>query len=203
MNIIEAIETGDIEYLKNNIGKFNPNQKGQYDFHLLHRAVHLGHCEIVQLLINNGADIDIFDEDRFTPLHSIIDGNENNWFECIELLIQNGANINTYRVWRDFDDTKSKESILITAIRESVYIEVIKLLLEHGADVNFIDSDGDKAINYAYDSHLYDIIELLKKYGAEYDGKTTKEEQIMIDYAIGMKESYKLREQMAKNKKNT
>ena len=202
MNIIEAIETNNIEYVINNKGKFNPNQRGQYDFYLLHRAAYLGNYEIVQLLLDYGADIDIFDEDRFTPLHSIIDGNENNWFDTIELLIKNGANVNTYRVWRDFDETKSKESILITAVCSGLDAAVVELLLKNNADVNFIDSSGDKAINYAHDLGYMDIVKLLNKYGAEYDGKITKDEQIMIDYAIGMEESYKIRNKLKKREDN-
>lgn len=179
MDIVEAVEKNDIQFVKNNINKINPNQKGQYGYPLLHRAVHLGYCEIVQCLLNNGADIDIFDTDRFTPLHSIIDGNDNNWIDCIELLIKNGANVNTYRTYREFTEKESKESILITAVHEGVWIEVIKLLLINGADVNFIDSSGDRAINYAHDHGLYDVVDLLKEYGAEYDGKITNEEQIL------------------------
>lgn len=198
MDIIEAIEKNDVEFVKNNIGKFDPNQKGQYGFHLLHRAVYLGHLEIIELLIDNGADIDILDEDHFTPLHSTIGGNEDNWFYVIELLIKKGANVNSFMSWRDFDETQSKESILITAIKEEVWIEVIKLLLENGADVNFVDNNGDRAINYAYDRNITEVLDLLKQYGAEYDGKETEESKLETEYALGTAESYKLREKLSK-----
>jgi len=167
MNIIKAVEQNDIEYIKNNIGKFNPNQMGQYDFPLLHRATYLGHLEIIEILIDNGADVNILDSYKETPLLSIIDSNENNWFECIDLLISKGANIS--------------EEILIKAVRNETFIDVIRLLLENGADIDFIDSDGGKAINYAYDLGLYNVVELLKDYGAVYDGRVTKYEQILRD----------------------
>jgi ankyrin repeat protein len=147
----------------------------------------------MQLLIDNDADINIKDEDKFTPLHSIIKGNQNNWFECIELLLKNKADVNTKCYYKE---SGYQETPLITAVRNEIYIEFIKLLLKNGADVNIADSDGDKAINYAYDHHLYDILELLKEYGAEYDGKITQEEQIERGFAIGMAESYKIREKL-------
>lgn len=178
--ISEAVEKNDIVFLKENLDKFNPNQNGQYDYPLLHRACYLGHLETIEFLIDNGADIDILDKFDSTPLSSIIDGNENNWFDCIELLINKGS--------------KLQEDILIEAVRNEIYIEVIKLLLDNGADIDYIDGDGDKAINYAYDKNLYETIKLLEQYGAVYDGKITNEEQILRDYAIGMLESDKLRE---------
>jgi len=190
MNISEAIEKNDINFIKENIGNFNPNSNGLYDFSLLHRAVYHGYLKLIQLLIDIGADVNIRDKDNFTPLHSIIDGNQNNWFECIELLLKNKADVNTKHCWQE---SGCQETPLITAVRNEVYIEVIKLLLEHGADVNIVDSDGDKAINYAYDHNLKDVIKLLEEYGANYDGKITNEEQIERDFAIGMVESYKLR----------
>ena len=195
-NIIDAVENNDIEYLKNNLGKFDPNQIGAYGFSLLHRTAYFGYLEMIELLIDNGANVDILDEDHFTPLHSIIEGNEDNWFDTIELLIKKGANVNSYMYWRDRKESESKESILITAIKYEMHIEVIKLLLENGADVDFIDANGDKAINYAYDLIFYKAFELLKEYGAEYDGKTTKDEEILQGYAIGMEESYKLRKEL-------
>lgn len=177
MTVVEAIETNNINFIKENIGTFNPNQIGEYGFPLLHRAAHLGFIEIIELLIDNGADVDIYDEDHFTPLHSVIDGNESNWYDVIELLVKKGANVNTYRKWKDCN--QDEESILITAVRSELWEGVVELLLRNGADVDYIDSSGDKAINYAYDLNLPEIINILKKYGAKYDGKITEDEQIM------------------------
>lgn len=51
MTIIKAVETNNINFIKENIGTFNPNQKGEYGFPLLHRAAHLGFIKIIELLI--------------------------------------------------------------------------------------------------------------------------------------------------------
>ncbi|MGM0519805.1 MAG: ankyrin repeat domain-containing protein [Campylobacterota bacterium] len=180
MNIIQAIETNDIQFVRNNIGKFNQNQNGQYDFPLLHRACYLGHLEIIELLIDNGADLEIEDEHKNTPLFSVIDNCQDNWFYVIELLVKKGAKVDG--------------SMLVEAVKQEKYIDVIKLFLDNEADIDYIDECGDKAINYAYDCNYNEAIELLEKYGAVYDGKITNEELILRDYAVGMLESEKLRE---------
>ena len=72
--------------------------------------------------------------------------------------------------------------------------ELIELFIKNGADVNaYDDIDGGNIINVAYDRGMYDIVEILKKHGASYDGKITENEQMMRDYALGMLESEKLR----------
>lgn len=189
MDIIDAIECNDIEFITKNLGKFDPDQKGKYGYPLLHRAAYLGHLEAMQILIDNGANIDIFDEDRFTPLHSIIDGNENNWYDCIELLIKNGANVNSYMSWKDSNESESKESILITSVKEEVWIKVIELLLENGADVDFVDSDGKKASDYALNSNYDEAFILIRKY-PKVDKNDTKSVEKFFDNGTKVRITY-------------
>ena len=50
-----------------------------------------GHLETVELLINNGADINDSTNYRFTPLH---EASRHGFRDIVELLIIKGANIN-------------------------------------------------------------------------------------------------------------
>ncbi len=197
--IFQAIEEENINFIKENLDKIDVNQKDDIGYSLLHRAVYYGNCKIVRLLLTSGANINILDNDNFTPLHSIIEGNQNNWFDCIELLLKNNANVNTELCWQE---SNHKESPLITAVRNGVYIDVIKLLIEHGADINYKDSDNDNAIRYANDLGRNDVFKLLEEKGAIYDDQLTSNELMMIEYAQGMEKSYKLREQRQKTQKN-
>jgi serine/threonine-protein phosphatase 6 regulatory ankyrin repeat subunit B len=45
--------------------------------------------------------------------------------------------------------------------------EVVKLLLEKGADVNAKNKEGMTALKYASENGHKEIVELLKSYGAE------------------------------------
>jgi len=59
---------------------------------LLHEAVSYDHKEIVELLIDKGAELNIKDDDGVTPLHEAVDSISQK--DIIELLITNGADIN-------------------------------------------------------------------------------------------------------------
>ena len=58
---------------------------------------------------------------------------------------------------------------LMTAI-ELKHVEIAKLLIESGADVNIRDNSGISPIMVAEDYLLEDVVKLLLKYGADTDG---------------------------------
>ena len=57
----------------------------------LHRATAEGHIDVVNELIQNGADINATDMFQYTPLHN---ASRNGHPDVVQLLIQNGADIN-------------------------------------------------------------------------------------------------------------
>ncbi|OZH54327.1 hypothetical protein AFK68_11665 [Hydrocoleum sp. CS-953] len=90
---------------------------GKYS--LLHEAVALGNKNLIELLIANGVDINIQDEDGNTALHY---GKDNQ--EITQLLIANGANVNA----------KNKEGN--TSLHQTENLKVAQLLITNGADIN-------------------------------------------------------------------
>ena len=110
--------------------------------------------EVVRLLIENGADVNqqFGKHSQVTPLTQAIEKGD---LEMVQLLVQNGANVNLDLPQRDpkeFLGTGTTEhytirwgsvygggTALFAAIR-SGNIEIIKYLVENGADVNATDS---------------------------------------------------------------
>lgn len=182
--IFQAIEENNSDFIEKNIKNIDINQKNNFGHSLLHRASYFGNCKIIKLLLDNNADINILDEYNETPLHPIIDDCQGDWYDSIELLLNNGADTNTI--------SESGESPLLTAVINEKWVGIVELLINHKANINFKDSNEDNAIRYAYDLGLTEIIELLEKNGAIYDGKLTSQEIIMREYAKGMEESYKI-----------
>jgi ankyrin repeat protein len=97
-------------------------------------AVRLGQAEMVQLLLEHGADVSSTDSLGCTPLHRPHD-------EAVALLLlQHGADTSA----RDNDG----ETPLDTAARRG-HEAVAKVLLQHGADVSATDTLGMTALHWA------------------------------------------------------
>ena len=88
-----AAEKGDIKkvatFLKSGI---DPNLQDQKDWLALHYASKRGYLEVVQYFLENGANIDVYEEehDRTVLQLAIIEGH----LEMVKLLIEKGADIN-------------------------------------------------------------------------------------------------------------
>lgn len=121
--LILAIMNEYIDMIKliiNYISDINDNYN--YDFMSpLHLACDIGNIEIVQLLLENGADTDILDNDFMTPLHY---ASNRNHFKIIKKLIKYKAKINQL-------DKYNRLPIHLTTDQN-----ITKYLLDKGSYVN-------------------------------------------------------------------
>ena len=62
-------------------------------------------------------------------------------YEFVDLLIENGADINYY--------TKDSQETALTFATSAGHTEIVKLLIHHGANINHKKSNGDTAIDIA------------------------------------------------------
>ncbi|MBQ4875143.1 MAG: ankyrin repeat domain-containing protein [Rickettsiaceae bacterium H1] len=94
-----------------------------------------GHKEIVELLLQHGADFDAKDKEGKTALMlSLLRRN----MDIAKLLLQHGANV-------DAKDKEGKTALIVAA--KNGNMEVVKLLLQHGANVvNVKDNEGKTAL---------------------------------------------------------
>ena len=137
----------------------------------LYAAIRGGHRDIVELLIQHGADVNAKNNTWrrvYTPLQrAAITGRT----EAVKLLLEAGANISVK------DDRGQTLLHLILDMRNSDYNQyrlskdTVELLLAKGEDVNLKDNDGRTPLHLAAESADGDIVELLLGKGAKIDEK--------------------------------
>ncbi|KGO77047.1 NACHT nucleoside triphosphatase [Penicillium italicum] len=144
-----------------------------------------GFLDIVQLLIQKGADISASDSFRETPLYVAC---ENGHIEVVRLLLDKGADVHYqgpfgYSPMHNASSEGFSEIVLllidrgayINALSEfgdtplyfacySGHIEVVRILLEAGAEVHHWNQHKDTAVNAAsYTGHLHIVLLLIDK----------------------------------------
>ncbi|XP_064616268.1 ankyrin-1-like [Liolophura sinensis] len=138
----------------------------------LNLAIENNHVECARLLLENGAKAD----------HSYFMGSEINLvplenLACLELLLQHGANPNTFN--------RCGHSPLMKACKEH-QIEAVRILLANGADVNLLCPsrfDTKTALHFAVQSGNIVITDLLLKNGAK-TRRTSTFKYTPLHYAV-------------------
>lgn len=156
----DAIKTGKVEVVRDLLSKgldINAKERG---YTPLYTAVAFN-CsqDVLKLLIDHGADLNIKDKQGWTPLQHILNsyGNPTN----AKILTDAGADVNT--------KNHSGQTIFhLAAIKKD--ISLIEYLLAKGIDVDSRDNEGQTPLYHAAalnkDDIYFDVAEMLLKNGA-------------------------------------
>ncbi len=130
------------------------------------QAARGGSIEMMELLLAHGADIDYQHGDYdFTPLLAVVLNRDT---AGMKFLLDRGA-----------DPNKSGADDNITPLmmpfqrysqhlsRDDEKIEIVRLLLQYGADINGEDRDGRTVLNYARNSGMRESVRFIKDAGVE------------------------------------
>jgi ankyrin repeat protein len=112
------------------------------------RAANNGDKEMVQLLMENGADPTIYTADRQTPIHAVLAGRtrEKDALELIRLFYTAGTDINMVALVNHREEVRGGTA-LHYAVRKR-YKDVIRELASWGIDMDAVDQDGLTALDY-------------------------------------------------------
>ncbi|MFH2138196.1 MAG: ankyrin repeat domain-containing protein [Candidatus Omnitrophota bacterium] len=120
----------------------------------LHIAIGGIKTEMVKFLIDKGANLNIGDGMNYTPLHGALCKNEEYATKYVKMLLdKGGVDVNVQTI-------PEKHSPLMFAA-DSGYLEIVKLLVDKGADVNLKDSSGKTALDRARKSGENEVAEFL------------------------------------------
>jgi len=110
-----------------------------------------GHTPVVEYLLDKGAAIEAKDSSGRSALMYASSGP---YAETVGLLLSKGAEVNVQGALEGF-------TALMTAAAEG-QLEVVRILLEHGADPSLKDQDGDTAGSFAEENGHAAVVELLR-----------------------------------------
>ena len=183
--ILEACKEGDIRRVEDMIKKgVDLDSKLPNGNTCLMIALLNGHENIAELLVRNGANVDIKNDDGVSPIFLCIE--QKNWRipdesgyslkidDLLKLLIQKTNDIN-------FQEKKTGRTVLselLTHVRDND--EMVNLILDKNPDLNLQDNLGETALMHAItnDYKIYQTIRKLLERGADVNqsdtsGKTT------------------------------
>lgn len=114
-----------------------------------------GHLEVIQVLLNHSADVEIEDKDGDRAVHHAAFGDEPT---VIDLLSKAGADLNARN--------KRRQTALHIAINKG-HFNVVKTLLELNCHPSLQDSEGDTPLHDAISKEQDEMLSLLLDYGAD------------------------------------
>lgn len=196
----KAVERGHIELVRLLLDKgANVNANYEYDNYEyslspIHNAAYKGHLEIARLLLEQGADVNATACNGNSPLHFAA---EHGYVELARLLLDKGADVNA----TDKEDNTPFRLAILNHHTEVVKLlidqvnngsneetsynsnsllhdaafpgnkEVVKLLIEKGADINARDGSGNTLLHKAALNGYLEIVQLLLSQGANVHAK--------------------------------
>ncbi|KAI9369933.1 ankyrin repeat-containing domain protein [Aspergillus egyptiacus] len=119
-----------------------------YGYSPLHWAAR-GHPEIVQLLLDAGADIDIRENSGMTPLMVAVC---NDQFDCVQALLQYTPDLSAV----DEDGRTA-----LHWLNSTTQVRLVKALLDRGAPLGFRDNYNDSALDEAVEQGNIDVVKFL------------------------------------------
>ncbi len=139
------------------------HQRGWIGDTPLHWPAHNNHAEIVNLLLDAGADIEANEINCYggKPLHWASEHSP----VTVRLLLERGANVNARNI-RPGSVFYGVTPLIMNATQKDDCSEVTELLLNAGAEIGARDHTGKTALGHAMERDLKGIIEVLRRHGA-------------------------------------
>jgi ankyrin repeat protein len=170
------------QYKNNELVKFDLESDFKLTTTFLNLAVLKNDLKMVKKLINRGIDLNQKASSGYYPL-SLATAFSNK--EMVSLLLNNKAHVNA------INSNKYYTNPLIELSRNGD-IEIAKLLLKYGAEINYSDINNDHALNWATLFAKYDLVKYLLDNGADHKiaGNDSQDNALDIAKRMGFPKIY-------------
>jgi len=122
------------------------------EFTLLHFAANFGDTNVTKLLLEEGANIDIKDQNKNTPLHLAA---SNGHTDIVKLLMEKEPDLSVV-------NKEGNTSLHLAA--SNGHTDIVKLLVEKGSDLSAVNKDGGTPLQIAfYNNHTETVKYLMEK----------------------------------------
>ncbi len=160
--LMDWINDGNLKKVKKSVRDgADINERWRYDRTPLIISSWNGDIEIVEFLIESGADINAFDSMGDTALTKAITSRKKS-LPTVKLLIESGADTSI--------KNKYGNNILMEAVFHNNY-NVVKYFVENGFDVNCKNNRGATPLHYTFHHDKSKIVEYLINAGADINSK--------------------------------
>lgn len=145
-------------------------QRFEYGLSFLMLAANYNKYESIKTLIEVGADVNARDVDGLTPLMHAVASNA---LESVKLLLQNK------KIDIDAADCNGQTALIIAAYYG--YIDILKLLIKVGANVNYSSLLGEIALHESILNNKYEAAIILMEAGADLNKADVKGNTPFLD----------------------
>lgn len=167
--LAKAVWDDDIGRIDEEIKK-NPSiinyQENKYGRTLLHLSSYNDNYDAFKELLKLGANPNIFDSSHCTPPLIEVAKSFDNKTKYAEELIRYRADVNAVECNSGKEDQRTNYTPLLAASGQN-NLKLVKLLIENGAKINYINPNGEYALAAAALSRNYKVVLYLLQKGAD------------------------------------